>query len=64
MQDQATTATTHRTMTISAAASKVLQLAAAFMLGAVMVYGAGFVETAEVHNAAHDMRHSQSFPCH
>jgi cobalt transporter subunit CbtB len=25
---------------------------------------AGFAETAQIHNAAHDGRHSASFPCH
>jgi cobalt transporter subunit CbtB len=44
--------------------SKVLQLAAALFLGAVVLYGAGFVQSSPVHNAAHDMRHSQGFPCH
>ncbi|OGI40068.1 MAG: hypothetical protein A2140_03750 [Candidatus Muproteobacteria bacterium RBG_16_62_13] len=44
--------------------SKGLQLAAAFLLGAVIVHAAGFLQTSEVHNAAHDMRHSQGFPCH
>lgn len=44
--------------------SKTVQLTAAFVLGGLIVYGAGFVNTAAVHNAAHDMRHSQGFPCH
>lgn len=44
--------------------SKLLQLASAFFLGAVLLYGAGFVQSSPVHNAAHDMRHSQGFPCH
>jgi cobalt transporter subunit CbtB len=60
MQNQATIASATRAATIS----KGLQLFAAFLLGAVIVYGAGFVQTAAVHNAAHDMRHSQGFPCH
>jgi cobalt transporter subunit CbtB len=60
MQTQATVAVTSRAARIS----KGLQLAAAFLLGAVIVYGAGFVQTSTVHNAAHDMRHSQGFPCH
>ena len=34
------------------------------MLGLVLLYAAGFAETAELHNAAHDGRHSASFPCH
>ena len=33
-------------------------------LGLILLYGAGFAETAELHNAAHDGRHSASFPCH
>jgi cobalt transporter subunit CbtB len=36
--------------------------AAAF--GLMLIYGAGFAETAELHNAAHDGRHSAGFPCH
>jgi len=33
-------------------------------LGLVLLYAAGFAETAQLHNAAHDGRHSASFPCH
>lgn len=44
--------------------SKVLQLSAAFFLGAVVLYGAVLVQTPAVHTAAHDMRHSAGFPCH
>jgi cobalt transporter subunit CbtB len=33
-------------------------------LGLVLLYGTGFAETAQLHNAAHDGRHSASFPCH
>lgn len=61
MQNQATVSASTTRVT---AISKGLQLAAAFLLGAVIVYGAGFVQTSAVHNAAHDMRHSQGFPCH
>ena len=64
MQNQDSTATIHRTSTISTAISKPLQLVGAFLLGAVILYAAGFVSTSAVHNAAHDMRHSQGFPCH
>lgn len=41
-----------------------LQIAAAALLGLVMVYAAGFSPSAIAHNAAHDGRHSHSFPCH
>jgi len=64
MQNQTSQATAVRATTFSIAISKTLQLMAAFVLGGVIVYGAGFFDTAAVHNAAHDMRHSQGFPCH
>lgn len=64
MQNQASTAVTQRAATISTTISKPLQLAAAFLLGMVILYGVGFVQTSAAHNAAHDMRHSQGFPCH
>ncbi len=49
---------------VSTTVSKPLQLVGALMLGVVMLYGAGFVQTSEAHNAAHDARHSIGFPCH
>jgi cobalt transporter subunit CbtB len=57
-------ATTIVATTRAAAVPVWLQLAAAFLLGAVIVYGAGFAQMSAVHNAAHDMRHSAAFPCH
>ena len=42
-------------------------LAAAIMLavfGAVFVYGIGFAGADVLHNAAHDARHANNFPCH
>lgn len=60
MQNQASIASTPRAATVSAG----LQLAAAFLLGMVILYGAGFASSAAVHNAAHDGRHAQGFPCH
>jgi cobalt transporter subunit CbtB (proposed) len=38
-------------------------LAAAF-LGVVFLYGVGFSHIEAVHNAAHDTRHANAFPCH
>jgi len=38
-------------------------LAAAF-LGAFIIWLVGFSHAEVVHNAAHDTRHSQGFPCH
>ena len=64
MQNQISTTTANSTATISTTIAKPLQLISAFLLGAVVLYAAGFVSTSTVHNAAHDMRHSQGFPCH
>jgi len=37
---------------------------AAALLGAVIVFSAGFAGNGPVHNAAHDARHAQGFACH
>lgn len=60
MQAQSAIQTNHRSLTLS----RPLQLVGAVLLGTIILYGAGFVNTAAVHNAAHDTRHSQGFPCH
>jgi cobalt transporter subunit CbtB len=64
MQNKASSIAAMRTATISTAISKPLQLATAFLLGMVLLYGAVFVQTSVAHNAAHDVRHAQGFPCH
>lgn len=64
MQNQASIAATPRAAVVSTVIAKPLQIAGAFLLGVVIMYGAAFVQTSAVHNAAHDMRHSQGFPCH
>ena len=56
--------TVHQDATRAPPVAKSLQLVGAFLLGGVIVYAAGFLNTAAVHNAAHDTRHSQGFPCH
>lgn len=38
--------------------------ALAFVLGLVVVYGAGFAAPAALHNATHDTRHAFGLPCH
>ena len=35
-----------------------------FLLGAGLVYVAGFAHPMILHNVAHDSRHALSFPCH
>lgn len=34
------------------------------LLGAVLIFVAGFSHIEAMHNAAHDTRHSAAFPCH
>lgn len=59
------TQTQTRTTTISATRSQTLIAASmALFLGVFMIWGVGFSETAAAHNAAHDTRHSNGFPCH
>jgi len=36
----------------------------ALMLGVGIVFTVGFAHIDAVHNAAHDWRHSNGFPCH
>jgi cobalt transporter subunit CbtB len=36
----------------------------ALLLGVFVLYGVGFAGAVEIHNAAHDSRHSFAFPCH
>lgn len=64
MQITASAVSTVHATHVSSRIARPLQLLSAFLLGAVIIYAAGFVSTSVVHNAAHDMRHSQGFPCH
>lgn len=43
---------------------RILPAMLAATLGLLLIYAAGFAETTQLHNAAHDGRHSASFPCH
>jgi cobalt transporter subunit CbtB len=44
--------------------SLVTSLIGAMLLGAVIVFATGFSHSSMAHNAAHDMRHANAFPCH
>ena len=54
------TARTTRTRPVSV----VLAAVFAALLGAFLLYGVGFAGSNVMHNAAHDSRHSLTFPCH
>ncbi|CAI8874859.1 CbtB domain-containing protein [Pseudomonas sp. MD195_PC81_125] len=59
--------TASNTDKISSTATLSQRLTAAIfasILGASLVYFAGFSHIEAVHNAAHDTRHSAAFPCH
>ncbi|HEX6957038.1 MAG TPA: CbtB domain-containing protein [Ferrovibrio sp.] len=61
---QAKTATTSLQIAGSRKASVLLQVGLAAFLGLFLVWGVGFSPIAAIHNAAHDTRHSNGFPCH
>ena len=54
------TARTTRTRSLSVALCAFF----AALLGVLLLYGVGFAGSSAMHNAAHDSRHSLSFPCH
>lgn len=45
-------------------AAVVLPALFAALLGLVVLWGVGFSHLDIAHNAAHDARHSNAFPCH
>ena len=56
-----TTATLTTTQATGERARAIL-VAAFFGIG--LVFAAGFAPASALHNAAHDFRHTQNFPCH
>ena len=44
--------------------SVAISLIGAVLLGAALLFGTGFSSASQAHNAAHDMRHANGFPCH
>lgn len=55
---------THSAAVGSTLAQRLTLAIGAGLLGALLVYFAGFSHIEAVHNAAHDTRHSAAFPCH
>ena len=64
MKDHPVTVSDKGIASPSIAVSKIVQIVSALLLGTVILYGTGFVNITAVHNATHDARHSQGFPCH
>lgn len=48
----------------AAASSVIAQAVLAMALGLFIVGVVGFSHISAVHNAAHDVRHANAFPCH
>ncbi|MGO3928175.1 CbtB domain-containing protein [Rhodopseudomonas pseudopalustris] len=49
---------------VTTTANVVVQAAMAMALGLIVVGMVGFSHISAVHNAAHDVRHANAFPCH
>ncbi|MEH3110912.1 MAG: CbtB-domain containing protein [Agrobacterium cavarae] len=49
---------------VSSTTSKLLQALSAVALGLFIVGFVGFSHVEAMHNAAHDTRHANAFPCH
>lgn len=50
--------------TIAVKAGTVAPALAALFLGLFLFWGVGFSQITALHNAGHDTRHSNAFPCH
>ena len=54
----------HAGAAVGARASATVAALVAALLGLFLLWGVGFSHLSAVHNAAHDTRHSNAFPCH
>lgn len=59
MKAQAKTLTVERSE-----ATSLVSIAFVALLGATVLFVAGFANSATLHDAAHDTRHAAGFPCH
>ena len=50
--------------TATIARTDIASIALVFLMGATMVFMAGFAQSQTLHDAAHDVRHAAGFPCH
>jgi cobalt transporter subunit CbtB len=56
--------TAHAGTAIGARAGTAVAALLAALLGLFLLWGVGFAQLSAFHNAAHDTRHSNAFPCH
>lgn len=56
--------TAHAGTAVGARASAAAPALLAALLGLFLLWGVGFSPLSAFHNAAHDTRHSNAFPCH
>ncbi len=56
--------TATRSNLATAKSTAVLPAVLAIIFGIFLVLGAGFAQPTSMHNAAHDTRHANAFPCH
>lgn len=57
-----TTTATAQTVASTSESTRAIVIAA--LLGLGLVFMTGFAPAMALHNAAHDFRHTQNFPCH
>jgi len=64
MSDMASTRSIAAETPVARRLAAMWPLIACALLGMALLYVVGFAGPERIHNAAHDARHSQNFPCH
>ena len=55
---------TTKTATTATAGTSLATIVFVALIGATLLFAAGFANPAVMHDAAHDTRHAVGFPCH
>ena len=55
---------THNHVATDARSNELTAVVLGLLISAFLILGVGFADSSTIHNAAHDTRHSVSFPCH
>jgi cobalt transporter subunit CbtB len=64
MQTQSSTTSLPGSLAQAQSGSRLLAATLCLGFGAFLLWGVGFSHSQTLHNAAHDTRHSNGFPCH